>query len=76
MQNSRFLVQTALNEIPIFSYRADTDGSFLQSDQVICLQILKPLSVIALFLMRIYIRILDVRHAPSRLNFLHFHLTQ
>ena len=49
MQRSRFLVQTALNEIPIFSYRADTDGSFLQSDQVMYLQNLKPLFLIALF---------------------------
>ena len=49
MQSSRFLVQTALNEIPIFSYRADTDGSFLQSDQVMYLQILKTLFVIGFF---------------------------
>ena len=34
MMASRFAVQTALNEIPIFSYRADTDGSFLQSEGV------------------------------------------
>ncbi len=34
MYNVNFTVSSAQSEIPIFSYRADTDGSFLHIEEV------------------------------------------
>ncbi len=34
MKNNSFNVASAESEVPVFSYRADTDGSFLQMDEV------------------------------------------